>query len=122
MNNEFGNRANTVRLNGIRIAPRKVRVLVNEIRNMDVAEALALLAYSNRGAAIPLAKMIESGVANIREHITDWNPDELFVSVAYVDGGPTLRRYRPRAQGRATRINKRTSRIVIELRPDESDA
>ena len=122
MNNEFGNHANTVRLNGIRIAPRKVRVLVNEIRNMDVAEALALLAYSNRGAAIPLAKMIESGVANIREHITDWNPDELFVSAAYVDEGPTLRRYRPRAQGRATRINKRTSRVVIELRPDESDA
>lgn len=119
MKNEFDNRANIVRLNGVRIAPRKLRAMVDEIRDMDVNEALALLKFSNRGAALPLAKLIESGVANVREQIRQWNADELFISKAYVDEGPTLRRYRPRAQGRATRINKRTSRVVIELRPDE---
>jgi large subunit ribosomal protein L22 len=119
MKNEFNNRANIVRLNGVRIAPRKLRAMVDEIRDMDVNEALALLKFSNRGAALPLAKLIESGVANVREQIRQWNADELFISKAYVDEGPTLRRYRPRAQGRATRINKRTSRVVIELRPDE---
>lgn len=120
MKNEFDNRANIVRLNGVRIAPRKLRALVNEIRDMDVNEALTLLKYSNRGAAKSLAKLIESGVANVREQVRQWDADELYIAKAYVDAGPTLRRYRPRAQGRATRINKRTSRVVIELRPDEA--
>ena len=122
MKNEFENRANIVRLNGVRISPRKLRALVNEIREMDVNEALTLLKYSNRGAARPLAKLIESGVANVREQIRQWDADELYIAKAYVDAGPTLRRYRPRGPGRATRINKRTSRVVIELRPDEAEA
>lgn len=121
MKNEFGNRANTVRLNGIRIAPRKLRVLVNEIRDMDVQEAITLLEFSNRAAARPLAKLIQSGVANVEQHCPGWSIDDLFIAHATVDEGPTMRRYRPRAQGRATRINKRTSRVTIELRPDEGD-
>lgn len=119
--NEFGNRANIVRLNGIRIAPRKLRVLADQIRHMEVNEALAALSFSDRGAAAPLIKLLESGVANVRENIRDWNVDELYVATATVDEGPTLRRFRPRAQGRATRINKRTSRVTIELRPETTE-
>lgn len=119
--NEFGNRANIVRLNGIRVAPRKLRVLVDQIRYMDVNEAIATLSFSDRRAAGDLIKVIESGVANVREHIRDWNVDDLFIAKATVDEGPTLRRFRPRAQGRATRINKRTSRVMIELRPENTE-
>ena len=117
--NEFNNRANVVRLTSLRVAPRKVRVLIDMIRELGVTEALTLLEYSNRAAAKPLRKLIESGVANVREEIRDWNPDDLIVARAFVDEGPTMRRFRPRAQGRATRINKRTSKVTIELRPEE---
>ena len=89
------------------------------IRTLGVNEALTLLEYSDRAAAKPLYKLIESGVANVREELRDWNPDDLVIARAWVDEGPTMRRFRPRAQGRATRINKRTSKITIELRPDE---
>ena len=119
--NEFNNRANIVHLRGIRIAPRKLRVLVDMIRDMNVQEALTVLSFSDRGAAKDLAKLIESGVANIRNELRDWNPDDLYVARAWVDEGPTMRRFRPRAQGRATRINKRTSRVTIELRPDADE-
>ena len=119
--NEFGNRANIVRINGVRVAPRKLRVLADQIRYMDVNEAIATLSFSDRRAAGDLIKAIESGVANVREHIRDWSVDDLFVAKITVDEGPTLRRFRPRAQGRATRINKRTSRVVIELRPEDTE-
>lgn len=119
--NEFGNRANIVQVNGVRIAPRKLRVLVDQIRYMDVNEALAALAFADRRAAGTLIKAIESGVANVREHLRDWSVDDLFIATATVDAGPTLRRFRPRAQGRASRINKRTSRVMIELRPENTE-
>lgn len=122
MKNEFGNRANIVRLTNIRVAPRKLRMIVDMIREMDVDEALTQLRYSDRAAARDIAKMIESGVANIRENIREWDTDDLVISRAWVDEGPTMRRYRPRAQGRATRINKRTSKVTIELRPEPVDA
>lgn len=117
MNNEYGNRANTVRLKGIRIAPRKLRAVIDQIRGKQVDDALIALAFIERGASEPIIKMIESGVANIRNTIQDWDIDELVVAKAFVDEGPTMRRFRPRAQGRATPINKRTSRVTIELRP-----
>ncbi|MCB9506810.1 MAG: 50S ribosomal protein L22 [Myxococcales bacterium] len=119
--NEFGNRANVVHLNGVRISPRKLRVLVDQIRGQGVHEALARLGLADRRAAGALIKLIESGVANVRECVRDWDIDELMISRAFVDAGPTLRRFRPRAQGRATRINKRTSRVTIELRPFDFD-
>ncbi len=122
MNNEFGNKANIVRLEGVRVAPRKLRVLVDQIRNMDVNEALAVLSFSDRRASRDLIKLIESGVANVRETIRDWNVDDLYIAQAFVDEGPTLRRFRPRAQGRATRIRKRTSRVTIELRPESAES
>jgi large subunit ribosomal protein L22 len=119
--NEFNNRANIVRLEGVRIAPRKLRVLVDMIRDCDVNEAILLLEHSDRAAARDLAKLVMSGVHNTREVIEEWRGKELYISRAYVDEGPTMRRFRPRAQGRATRINKRTSKVTIELRPDATE-
>lgn len=117
MKNEYGNRANLIRLNGIRTAPRKLRVVIDQIRGQQVDQALTTLRFSERGAAEPIAKMIESGVANIRNTILDWDIDDLVIARVFVDEGPTMRRFRPRAQGRASKINKRTSRVTIELRP-----
>ena len=122
MKNEYGNRANLVRLDGIRTAPRKLRMVIDQIRGQQVDQALSILQFSERGAAQPVAKMIESGVANIRNVIQDWDIDELIVARAFVDEGPTMRRFRPRAQGRASKINKRTSRVTIELRPRPASA
>lgn len=115
--NEYDNRANVVHLNGIRIAPRKLRVLVDMIRDQPVQEAMARLQFSERGASRPLLRLLESAVANVAAHCPDWELEELFVDRAFVDEGPTMRRFRPRAQGRAGRINKRTSRVTLELRP-----
>jgi large subunit ribosomal protein L22 len=115
--NEFSNRANIVHLNGVRISPRKLRVLVDQIRGQGVHEALTRLHFADRRAAGVLVKLVESGVANVRENLRAWNADDLMVARAFVDAGPTLKRFRPRAQGRATPIRKRTSRVTIELRP-----
>lgn len=113
-----GSRANVVRLNNIRVAPRKMRILVDLIRNKDVEQALVLLQYSERGAARDLAKLIASGVANVRTTMRDWDVDSLYVARAWVDAGPVLKRFKPRARGRATPVLKRTSRVTIELLPD----
>jgi large subunit ribosomal protein L22 len=115
-------RANIVRLNNIRVAPRKLRILIDLIRHKDVEEALVLLQYSERGAARDVAKLLASGVANIRQQRRDWDVDSLYVSRAWVDAGPTLKRFKPRAQGRATPVLKRTSQVTIELRPDITDS
>jgi large subunit ribosomal protein L22 len=116
--NEFGNKANIVRLNNIRIAPRKLRLLIDLIRNKSVGEALQELRFSDKAAARDVAKLLESGLANIRDSVPGWDPDALFVASACVDEGPTLKRFAPRAQGRASSIMKRTSRVTIELRPE----
>lgn len=116
--NYRGSRANVVRLNNIRVAPRKLRILVDLIRNKDVEQALVLLQYSERGPARDLAKLIASGVANVRTTMRDWDVDSLYVARAWVDGGPVLKRFKPRAQGRATPVLKRTSCVTIELLPD----
>jgi large subunit ribosomal protein L22 len=116
--NEFGNRANIVRLNGLRMSPRKVRVVVDMIRHQPVFEALTLLEYCNRAAALPVAKMIRSGVANVSKEVQEWNPEDLCVASAWVDEGPTMRRFRPRAMGRSAKINKRTSKVTIVLEPE----
>ena len=120
--NEFDNRANVVRLNNLRIAPRKVRVVVDMVRNMGVEEALAVLQFSHKKAAHDVAKMIESGVANIQLAIPSWAGEDLFVARAFVDAGPTLRRFMPRAQGRAFRVRKRTSHITVVVGAPEDGA
>jgi ribosomal protein L22 len=98
----------------VRCAPRKARLVVDHIRGKDVGEARAILQHTTRAASRDVLKLLESAIANA-ENNHELVADELRVGKAYVDEGPTLKRYRPRALGRATRINKRTSHLTIEL-------
>lgn len=95
-----------------RQSPFKVRRVLDLVRGLPVTEAEHVLRLTPRGATQVIAKTLQSAVANA-EHNHALDAEELFVSEAYADEGPTLRRYRPRARGRATRINKRTSHITI---------
>ncbi len=106
----------------IRMSPSKARQVVDLIRGRHVNEARQMLAFTQRGATLPVRKVLESAIANA-EHNRSLAADELFIARAWVDEGPTLRRFRPRAMGRATRINKRTCHIsVVVGRPEEEAA
>jgi large subunit ribosomal protein L22 len=98
----------------IRIAPRKVRQVMDLIRGQDVDNALSVLRFTPRKGAKIIEKVLNSAVANA-QHNHDMNKGELFVAQGYVDEGPVLKRFRPRAQGRASRIRKRTSHITLIL-------
>ena len=98
----------------VRTAPRKARLVMDHIRGKDVEQARAILAYAPRAAATDVLKLLDSAVANAESN-HELGPDELRVRRAYVDEGPIIKRYRPRALGRATPINKRTSHMTIEL-------
>jgi large subunit ribosomal protein L22 len=102
----------------VRVAPRKARLVADQVRGMQIEKARALLQFSPRGAARDIGKLIESAAANA-ENNHDLVADEMKVLEITVDEGPTLRRYRPRALGRATPINKRTSHIAVALSPGE---
>jgi ribosomal protein L22 len=102
----------------VRVAPRKLRLIADQVRGLPLEDALTLLRFSPRGAAQDIAKLINSAAANA-ENNHDLVADDLVVSDITVDEGPTLRRYRPRALGRATRINKRTSHIKVALTPED---
>jgi large subunit ribosomal protein L22 len=104
----------------VRIAPRKVRVVADQIRGRDVEDALALLRFSPRGASITVMKLIESAAANA-ENNHDLDPEEMRISEIWVNEGPTMRRYRARARGRATRIDKRSCHINVALTPNLDD-
>ena len=104
----------------VRVAPRKVRLVADQVRGLHIEQALALLRFSPRGAAQDIQKLIESAAANA-ENNHDLVGDEMRVASITVDEGPTLRRFRPRALGRATPINKRTSHIAVALTPAEDD-
>jgi ribosomal protein L22 len=103
----------------VRTSARKARLVCDHIRGKDVIEARAILAYTPRAAAKPWLKLLESAVANA-EHNHELVGDELRIAAVHADEGPTLKRYRPRAMGRATRIRKRTSHLTITLTPKES--
>jgi ribosomal protein L22 len=103
----------------VRVAPRKARLVADQVRGLQIERARALLQFSPRGAAHDIRKLIESAAANA-ENNHDLVADEMRVAEITVDEGPTLRRFRPRALGRATRINKRTSHIAVALSPEES--
>jgi large subunit ribosomal protein L22 len=103
----------------VRVSPSKVRQLARLIKGEHVDEAIRILMFSDKGAARPLRKVLESAMANA-ENNDGLDPDELFVFNAYVDEGPTLKRYQPRALGRAYRIRKRTSHITVVVAPKES--
>ena len=102
----------------IRQSPYKVRRVLDLVRGLPVEEARDTLLLTNRRAAGTILKVMDSAVANA-EHNYALDGDELFVYEAYADEGPTLKRYRPRARGRATRIRKRTSHITIVVADEE---
>ena len=100
----------------VRSSARKARIVCEHIRGKGVDEARAILRYTPRAVARDWSKLLESAVANA-EHNHELVGDDLRVSEAFADEGPTLKRYRPRAMGRATRIRKRTSHLTIKLTP-----
>ncbi len=102
----------------VRVAPRKARLVADQVRGLPIEDALPLLRFSTRSAAQDIRKLIESAAANAEAN-HDLVADDLFIKDIHVDEGPTLRRYRPRALGRATRINKRTSHIAVALTPED---
>lgn len=96
----------------VRIAARKVRLVVDLVRGKSVAEALAILKFTPRGASPVVTKVLNSAVANAENNF-DLDSQDLYISKAIVNEGPTLKRFRPRAKGSASPINKRTSHITI---------
>ena len=105
----------------VRSAPRKARLVMDHIRGKEVAEARAILRHTTRSAATDIAKLLESAVANAENNF-ELDPEELKIGTAFVDEGPTIKRFRPRAQGRATPIHKRTSHMTITLTTSGKDA
>ena len=100
----------------VRVAPRKARLVVDQIRGKSVQQAFEILQYSNRAVAEDVAKVLRSAIANA-ENNNGMRPNTLVVTTAYVDEGPTIKRIRPRAKGSASRINKRTSHITVKVAP-----
>ncbi len=105
----------------VRSAPRKARLVMDHIRGKEVAEARAILRHTPRAAATDIAKLLESAVANAENNF-ELDPEELKIGRAFVDEGPTIKRFRPRALGRATPIHKRTSHMTITLTTTGKDA
>jgi large subunit ribosomal protein L22 len=98
----------------VRVTPMKARRVIDLIRHMPAKQALSVLKFAPQGASEPVAKVLQSAIANA-EHNQHLDPETLVISRAFVDEGATLKRFRPRAQGRAYRIRKRTSHITIEV-------
>ena len=96
----------------VRIAPRKVRVVMNLIRGKNVADAFAILKFTSKAGADVIEKVLKSAVANAENNF-DMNVDKLYVASAYVDQGPTLKRIHPRSRGQAFSIFKRTSHVTV---------
>jgi large subunit ribosomal protein L22 len=102
----------------VRVAPRKARLVADQVRGLPVTEAQTLLAFSTRGAAHDVGKLIDSAAANA-ENNHDLVADDLRIAEIRVDEGPTLRRWRARARGRATRVDKRTCHMSVALTPTD---
>ena len=98
----------------VHMTPMKMRRVVDLIRGRSAREALAVLQFAPQAASGPVAKVLASAMANAENNL-ELDPETLWISTAFVDEGPTLKRFRPRAQGRTYRIRKRTSHITIEL-------
>ena len=99
----------------IRIAPRKVRIVMDLIRGKNVGEAFAILKFTPKVGSEVIEKVLKSAVANA-EHNYDMNADKLYVSAAYVDQGPTLKRIHPRSRGQAFKILKRSSHVTVVVK------
>ncbi len=100
----------------LRVAPRKVRAVADQVRGLQMEDAMSVLTFSTRGPAHEVQKLLESAAANA-ENNHELDADELRIVEIHVDEGPTLRRWRPRARGRATRVEKRTSHLSIAVSP-----
>jgi len=100
----------------VRVSPRKARLVADHVRGRSVPEARSILAFTPRAAAREVEKVLRSAVANAESNPNrNWNGDELYISAIYVDEGPTIKRWRPRARGRVNRILKRTCHITVKL-------
>ena len=109
----------------VRMSPTKVRRVIDLLRGMPASEATAIVKFDPHSASEPVGKVLGSAIANA-EHLAHvrsqrLDPDDLVVVEAYVDEGPTMKRFRPRAQGRAYRIRKRTSHITIVVAPQQAE-
>ena len=102
----------------VRVAPRKARLVADQVRGLTVPQARTLLAFSARGASRDIAKLIASAAANA-ENNHELVAEDLQVAEIHVDEGPILKRWRARARGRATRIEKRTSHVSVALTPTD---
>ncbi len=102
----------------LRVAPRKARLVADQVRGLSVPEAQELLEFSTRSAALDIRKLLNSAASNA-ENNHDLVADEMVIAEIRVDQGPTLKRWRARARGRATRIEKKTSHIFVVLRPTD---
>jgi len=98
----------------VRISPQKIRLIMGQVRGKKVEEALNLLSFAPQRGAKILKKLLDSAVSNAQQN-TDMDVDSLYIATVYADEGPTLKRWRPRAQGRASRIRKRTSHLTVIL-------
>jgi ribosomal protein L22 len=103
----------------VRSSPRKARLVCDHIRGKTVEEARAILALTPRSVAKDWSKLLESAVANA-EHNHELVGEDLYVKAVHADDGPTIKRFRPRAMGRATKIRKRTSHLTILLTPKDN--
>ncbi len=101
----------------VRLSPQKARLLADQVRTLPIERAIDLLKYSNRKAALPVRKTLESAIANA-EHNNNADIDELWVSRIMVDEAPTMKRFRARAKGRGTRILKRNCHITVSVSDD----
>ncbi len=102
----------------VRVSARKARLVVDLVRGKSVAEAEAILKFTPKAAAEVVGKVVHSAAANAEKNLKI-KPETLYVSEAYVNEGPTLKRIRPRAMGRASKINKRTSHITVVVKQRE---
>ncbi|WP_042387082.1 50S ribosomal protein L22 [Streptacidiphilus melanogenes] len=103
----------------IRVTPMKARRVVDLVRGMNATEAQAVLRFAPQAASVPVLKVLNSAVANAAHNYNHNDVDSLYIAEAFVDEGPTLKRFRPRAQGRAYRIRKRTSHITVVVASKE---
>lgn len=108
----------TAKVTHVRMSPRKVQIVLDLIRNQPVDKAMAILKYTPKAACEVVSKLLKSAMANA-ENNKDMDVSKLYVAECYVCPGPTLKRIRPRAQGRANRILKRTSHITLVLKEME---
>ncbi len=115
----------SAKLRYARVSPQKARLVANLVRGRDVPEAIEMLTYVQKKSAPIIRKLLEAAVASAEQTAeqqdVDLDIDRLFVRTIFVDQGPSLRRFRPRAQGRATRIQKKTSHITVQLDVRDSE-